>query len=427
MEHSGIELVGSMVKVKVTPAQRAAYHEKLTVMSKYTGDTIKLYEDVAGSIFVPRGLFKVPLPFPRVPRYMNFRGELRPAQFPLTMNIIDHLAEYGGGILKADTGTGKTVICIYILCALGNKPLIIVPTEYLMGQWQERLLQFTDLKQEDIGFIVQNKCQHKKKVVIGMIHSLSKVGKYPLDMYNEFGIVVWDEVHRLAAPTFSETASMFNSDLRFGLSATPRRSDGLENVFKYHIGEVMGVSLTQTITPSVIMKKFDDPRTNHNRFMWSGELNMGGYLNHLVSLQGRNEMIAAFLKRAWEKGRNVLLLSDRIGQLDYLEEVLIKWSVPLTDIGHFRGSRKMGLDRKIILATYGSAGLGADIPRLDTLILATPRADIEQAAGRILRKVTDKSPIIVDIIDSKSSIMVGWSMKRRKFYERRGCTIKDVN
>jgi len=116
-----------------------------------------------------------------------------------------------------------------------------------------------------------------------------------------------------------------------------------------------------------------------------------------------------------------LVLSDRINHLELLKCVLINSGIEESKIGMLIGSKKQ-LDRKIILGTYGSAGMGVDIPRLSALVLATPRAEVEQAVGRVLRK---GSPIVVDIVDTASHIMKGWAVKRKKFYRRISDDIQD--
>ncbi|MGQ9570673.1 MAG: hypothetical protein ACUVUQ_07490, partial [Thermodesulfovibrionales bacterium] len=109
-----------------------------------------------------------------------------------------------------------------------------------------------------------------------------------------------------------------------------------------------------------------------------------------------------------------------------LRDYLIQAKIPKEDIGIFTGQRKAGLDRKVLLATYGSAGLGADIPRLSAVVFATPHADIEQPAGRVLRKEMDKPQLIIDIVDTASYIMVGWGRARMKYYKKITTDIKII-
>jgi superfamily II DNA or RNA helicase len=71
-------------------------------------------------------------------------------------------------------------------------------------------------------------------------------------------------------------------------------------------------------------------------------------------------------------------------------------------------------NKQVIIATYSMASEGLDIRTLNTLIMATPKTDIQQSVGRILREKHNQ-PIVVDIIDSHEPFKNQWK-KRRAFY-----------
>jgi hypothetical protein len=79
-------------------------------------------------------------------------------------------------------------------------------------------------------------------------------------------------------------------------------------------------------------------------------------------------------------------------------------------------TRNDSVTKNIIIGTYQASGEGFDVPELDTLILASPKSDVEQAVGRILRQKNKNEPIVIDIVDS-FSIFKGQYYKRRKFYK----------
>jgi superfamily II DNA or RNA helicase len=70
----------------------------------------------------------------------------------------------------------------------------------------------------------------------------------------------------------------------------------------------------------------------------------------------------------------------------------------------------------VIIGTYQAASEGFDVADLDTLILSTPKSDVEQAVGRILRQKNKNDPLVIDIVDS-FSIFKAQYYKRRKFYK----------
>ena len=91
-------------------------------------------------------------------------------------------------------------------------------------------------------------------------------------------------------------------------------------------------------------------------------------------------------------------------------------------IGYYVGGMKedklkQSESKKIILGTYAMASEGLDIKTLTTLIMATPKSDVEQAVGRILRQKNVNDPLVLDIVDS-FSIFKGQYYKRRKFYKK---------
>ncbi|TAL62088.1 MAG: DEAD/DEAH box helicase [Bacteroidetes bacterium] len=394
--------------------------------------TLKLYTEVSSnSILIPRGLIKERHQVKHFNKLLSSKKSsivLRDIQEKIIKEFIekvDILSPYGG-IIKAPTGSGKTVMAIELMFRLGYKTLIIVPTDRLMTQWIEQLKSLSNLTDYDIGVIKQNRCEYSNRLVsVAMVHSLAK-DKYPKEMYDEFGTIIYDEVHTLGAETFSKTASMFNSKYRIGLSATPRRKDGMENVFFYHIGEILCSIDNPTDKPSVIMDYYYDINTHHKGCVWGGNFILPRYLNRLSKNVNRNKRIAKYVQMAFTKKRKTLVLSDRIEQLKGIHREIISLGIIKDNIGFCIGDEKQ-LDRDIILGTYGSAGMGMDIPGLSCLIFATPRTDIEQAVGRILRhKRTEVVPIVVDIIDEASLIMKKWSDKRLKFYKQYADDIKYI-
>ena len=210
------------------------------------------------------------------------------------------------------------------------------------------------------------------------------------------------------------------------MSATARRKDGFENAFFFHIGKVCTPTIKQAIKPHTIIFKYYNPATHHAGCVWGGKLSLGKYYNKLAKNGDRNIFIAKIVKKLYEKGKDILILSDRISQLWSLHAWLKTGGVPESDIGIFTGKQKIGLDRKIILATYGSAGIGADIPRLSAIVMATPRADVEQPVGRVLRKEMAEPQVIIDIVDVASHIMVGWGYARLKYYQKISSRINTI-
>lgn len=421
--------------VKVPAPFQDMLRQALTIVPPPTSDreVMVLYDEIEPGIFsIPRALVskqKVPIilrSWPCLPSPFLKDLILRPVQREMLLKFTEGLKTYPyGGILKAPTGTGKTVMAIDLMSRINLKTLVIVPTDHLMGQWHEALKTFSHLTDRNIGKIRGATCKVDKcPVTIGMLHTIIK-DKYPIR--NLFGHVIFDEVHRVGAETFSRAAPLFHCSIRTGLSATPRRKDGAENLFFWHIGPVLAESGKADVTPYVLMVNYYNLGTHHSGCVWSGSLNIGRYYNKITNSAPRNRLLAKLISGAYKKGHHILLLSERIKMLDILKDILPEYGVESEDIGIFRGGFKQP-ERRILLATYGSAELGMDIPRLTCVVFGTPRTDVEQAVGRIMRKKAEGGlqPVVVDVTDTSSFLMNKWQSKRLSFYKGKGLSIQKV-
>jgi superfamily II DNA or RNA helicase len=79
-------------------------------------------------------------------------------------------------------------------------------------------------------------------------------GSIPEEFFRYFGQVIYDEVHQIGAPKFSLTASPFYGD-RIGLTATVEREDGLDPIYRYHIGDPFYSDLSQEIIPDIYFQQ----------------------------------------------------------------------------------------------------------------------------------------------------------------------------
>ena len=80
----------------------------------------------------------------------------------------------------------------------------------------------------------------------------------------------------------------------------------------------------------------------------------------------------------------------------------------------------------VILASFGMASEALDIPALNTLIMATPRREVEQSVGRIIRKIGEVQPIVIDIVDQLPCFNRQGN-HRRKFYKKRGYQMRLID
>jgi len=147
-------------------------------------------------------------------------------------------------------------------------------------------------------------------------------------------------------------------------------------------------------------------------------------ITDLVEHPERNQMLVTLIKKITKKtNRQVLVLSDRRLHCEYLCS-----QFPDNSGLYMGGMKEAALletsTRQIIFGTFSQAHEGLDIPTLDTVLLVTPKSDIKQSIGRILRETGGKknAPHIYDILD-QWSLLFSMYQKRRKVYREGGFLI----
>ncbi len=355
-----------------------------------------------------------------------FKGDLREEQKPIEQLYIDSAHSIGGGIISLKCGGGKTVLALHIISVLKVKTLVVVHKDFLMTQWRDRITEF--LPSARIGKIQQTTIDiEDKDVVLAMVQSLS-MKEYPEGTFNSFGLVVFDECHHLGAEVFQKSMSKVSSKYMLGLSATPKRKDGLSKVFEWFLGPIV---FSQTVKNKDYAEVQLIPFTSADEEYCKEELNfrkepcMPKMINNICSYKPRIETIVSLVKKYRSEGRSILILSDRRGHLEEIYTLLSDYSR-----GYYVGGMKPqelrdSQEKDILLATFSMASEGMDIPKLDTVILGSPKSDVEQSVGRVFRKKQcDRTfhPLIIDIQDEFSMFMKQ-SQKRVTFYKKMNFTI----
>ena len=136
-------------------------------------------------------------------------------------------------------------------------------------------------------------------------------------------------------------------------------------------------------------------------------------------------MIFELIQKHNSEGRTILILSDRREHLNQLYRLLSDYSRGFYVGGMKPNELRDSQTKDILLATYSMASEGMDIPSLDTVILSSPKSDVEQSVGRIFRKkVCDRTfhPLIIDIQDC-FSMFEKQCQKRITFYRKMNFTL----
>ena len=387
-----------------------------------------VYRESAGKYYLPRfyGLKHYGEPEEnRLPPgddiNVPFVGSLRPDQQYIVDQYIKAAITDGGGLLEIPCGKGKTVDALKIISTLKKKTLVIVHKEFLMNQWIERIEQF--LPSAKVGKIQGSVVDIEgKDIVIGMLQSLS-MKDYSDSTFHSFGLTVVDECHHISSEVFCRSLQKIITRYTLGLSATMQRKDGLTKVFKMFLGDIV-YSEERDTTDAVLVKAIQyisdgDAEFNEMCYDYRGNPAYSTMISKLCAYNPRSEFILQVLEREMKEksGQQVMILAHNRNLLTYLHDAIQHRQ--MATVGYYVGGMKEPDLKKsetcqVIIATYAMAAEALDIKTLTTLILATPKTDVIQAVGRILR-VKHERPLVVDIIDSHDVFLSQWQ-KRRKYY-----------
>ena len=353
---------------------------------------------------------------------LEFQGQLRDYQEPVVNTYLTHINKsgYGGGLLELPCAFGKTILSINIISKLKKKTFIIVHKEFLMNQWIERIQQF--LPKARIGKIQASIIDiDDKDIVIGMLQSLS-MKEYPASIFDSFGLTIIDEVHHISSQTFSNALFKVVTKYMLGLSATMERKDGTTHVFKMFLGDVVFKGKRDEkfdVVVRAIEYQVDDEEFNETKLDFRGKPAYSTMISKLCEYNRRSEFILKVLSDMLEENQQVMILAHNKNLLKYLHDAIKHRNI--ATVGYYVGGMKESAlketeSKQIVIATYSMASEALDIKSLTTLIMATPKTDIEQSVGRILRE-RHSNPIVVDIVDSHDLFKNQWR-KRKTFYKR---------
>lgn len=356
-----------------------------------------------------------------------------------------------GLILKLDTGLGKSYIAMNLIYILKKRTLIIAPTTNILYDWANKIkLAFPGVK---LGY------QYGKEkilgdIVIGITPSLLmdeiKCKKYetkeivtycPIDYFNQFDFIVYDEVDMYCSTTFSNLFRKAQGNYMLGLSATPEeRIDKFHTIAKWWVGPILDVNNIPNYNNQEIVFsgeiniiRYNGPEKYTKRLIRdTGEVDYANTINRLADDVYRNMLIMNELKKLLQDNHNIFIFADRRDYLIYLRELLIteKIHTVLLDNNTSKAQAVMGgikydklneaeKQAHVILTTYQFYGVGKSLPKMTAIILATPRRRKgKQFIGRITRMGGDdlKKRVIIDIVDNKTFLRYQLN-DRKKVYE----------
>jgi superfamily II DNA or RNA helicase len=488
----------AITKSSITDKQLAQLRKDLTMkpqdhFAKGT-ESFPIYYESAARIYVPRhwgyktfgepeaNIVPEGLPFSD---HIRFRTTFPPHDFQVDI-IQSFLAKGANGLICVPCGYGKTFMALHIAVQIGKRFLIVVDKEFLMNQWKAEIENFiegatvgilqagvcqvgsettsveysaADLKQmakdaklpvsgtkevikqrlQEAGIDITPKRTTKQyDITICMIQTICRQ-EYPEGFFSDYGLTIFDECHHLGAAYFCTALKTIQTKAMLGLSATPDRDDGMSCIFEYYLGEAVYKKTQRAPDKDAVVKAIwfhsDDPVYAEVPVNYRGETVTATLLNNVSGHEPRNQKILEHMQEYIEDpNRFILLISDRISQLEWFEAAL-QATHPMYKVGYYIGGMKQTvLDEnaatcQLLLATYQMVAEGFSVKKLNTIVLTTPRKKVEQASGRIFRERIDErkvAPHIIDIIDSHDCHKRRWAV-RQKFYKDSQYTIQHID
>lgn len=380
---------------------------------------------------------------------VDFIGELRPEQD----KALKELMKYDNGILHAATAFGKTVVSSAIIAQKKVNTLIILESSALIEQWKDALEKFLNIDEEIPLYKTKTGRVRKRKSLIGtlqgahdsmtgiidiaMAGSLCKKGEYH-NLLNEYGLVLVDECHHSASETIANVLKEVKAKYVYGVTATPKRGDGLEKINYMLIGPIRYSYTAKEKAKEQGIRHLVYPRFTRTvapRGVIIGKMHPNEAYEIIHNNDLRDEQIIEDVKNCVSEGRTPVVLSRYKDHSEKLYERLKSYAdyvFLMTGNNSKKEHRKIldqmsqvNNDKSMILVATGSlVGEGFDFPRLDTLFMATPvsfRGVVEQYAGRLNRDYAGKENVIIyDYVDNHVPMFDNMYMKRLKAYKQIG-------
>ncbi|MBT3603339.1 MAG: DEAD/DEAH box helicase, partial [Candidatus Latescibacteria bacterium] len=348
----------------------------------------------------------------------------------------------GSGTIVLPCGAGKTIVGIAAMTRLQTQTLILTTNITASRQWQDELIDKTDLTREQIGEY-SGEIKEIKPVTVATYNILtyrkSREDDFPhFAIFNQgnWGLIIYDEVHLLPAPVFRFTAEL-QSRRRLGLTATLVREDGLETDVFSLIGP----------------KRYDVPWRELEAKGWIATaecceirlpLPQDLRLDYAVA-GGRGKFrIAAenpdklhIIKKLLEQheGEQILVIGQYIGQLEHIAKELnapiIMGKTPNEERGVLYGEFRSGKRKLLIVSKV--ANFAIDLPDASVAIQISgtfgSRQEEAQRLGRILRPKSDGSIAYFYSLVTRDTREQEFARNRQTFLTEQGYRylIKDAN
>ena len=359
--------------------------------------------------------------------------------YPYQQKVSDTMVEAGNGIIVMPCGSGKTQTALHCVARLCGKTLWLTHTQDLLNQSMNRAKQCFDCDKSAYGTITAGKVDISDGITFATVQTMCKLD---LSQYRkEWDTIIVDECqHCCGTPTkvtqFYKVINSLYAMNKFGLTATPKRSDGLDKSMYALLGDIIIEVDKDEVSERTCPVKVKSVETGYfpdtdSVLNGDGTINYTLLTDNLINDDERFSKAVAVINT--ECRSYSMVLANRVSYLQRLQEAYKGKSICLSALGtskQAKEERKEAL-RKLndgeidcLFATYQLAAEGLDCPNLKYVVFATPEKNertVTQAVGRVARKADGKEyGTVIDFVDG-FGMYKGWAKKRIGYYKKLGC------